>query len=135
MLMTRASEYALLSLIHIARSDIPLGVDGLATELGISKSYLAKILQSMAKKGILNSFKGVKGGFSLAKKPLDITMSEILYVAEGKEPTVFDCSPSQEDCPSGKAATCKIWPMLNALQGKIDNFLEGVTLNDIMQEK
>jgi len=135
MLMTRASEYALLSLIHIARSDIPLGADALATELGISKSYLAKILQSMARKKILNSFKGVKGGFALAKKPIDISMSEILYAAEGKEPTVFDCSPSLEDCPSGRATTCQIWPMLNRLQGKIDDFLVGVTLQDIMQEK
>ncbi len=135
MLMTRASEYALLSLIHIAQSEIPLGADTLATELGISKSYLAKILQSMARNDILNSFKGVKGGFSLAKDPIEITMSDILNAAEGKEPTVFDCSPSLEDCPSGKASTCKIWPMLNTLQVKIDNFLEGVTLQDIMQEK
>ena len=79
--------------------------------------------------------KGVKGGFSLAKNPIEITMSEILLAAEGKEPAVFDCSPSQEDCPSGKAATCKIWPMLNTLQGKINDFLVGVTLDEIMQEK
>ena len=135
MLMTRASEYALLSLLYIAKSDQPLGADALATELGISKSYLAKILQSMARKGILDSFKGVKGGFALAKEPKDISIAQIMYAAEGKEPAVFDCSPSQEDCPSGKAASCQVWPMLNRLQSKIDNFLLSVTLLDILQEK
>ena len=135
MLMTRASEYALLSLLYIAKSEHPLGADALATDLAISKSYLAKILQSLAKKEILVSFKGVKGGFSLAKEPKDISIAEILYAAEGKEPAVFDCSPSQEDCPSGKAATCQVWPMLNRLQHKIDDFLLGVTLLDILQER
>ncbi len=134
MLMTRASEYALLSLIVLARSDKPLGAETLSNELKISKSFLAKILQAMARAEILNSYKGVNGGFSLAKKSEQITILEILKAAEGKSPAVFDCSPSQSCCPSDQANFCGIWPFLNRLQGKIDDFLDNLTLADILEE-
>jgi Rrf2 family protein len=134
MLMTRASEYALLSLIVLARSDKPLGAETLSTELMISKSFLAKILQSMAREGILNSYKGVNGGFALAKESKEITMLKIVQAAEGKSPAVFDCSPSQTCCPSDRAGSCGIWPFLNRLQKKIDTFLDDLTLADLLEE-
>ncbi len=134
MLMTRASEYALLSLIVLAKAEKPLDTETLATELSISKSFLAKILQTLARNGILNSYKGVNGGFALAKECKDISVQQIMSAAEGKNPAVFDCAPSQKDCPSDKASTCSIWPFINRLQGKIDNFLDTLTLADIIEE-
>ncbi len=132
MLMTRASEYALLSLILLAKAEKPMDADTLSRELDISKSFLAKILQSMARQGILNSFKGVNGGFSLAREANEITVQQVLQAAEGKTPAVFYCSSSKSDCPSNKASTCAIWSFLNRLQGKIDNFLDTITLEDIL---
>ncbi|MGD9970265.1 MAG: Rrf2 family transcriptional regulator [Sulfuricurvum sp.] len=134
MLMTRASEYALLSLIVLARAERALDTDFLARELNISKSFLAKILQAMARKGILNSYKGVNGGFALARKTSDITVLEVMEAAEGKSPAVFSCSPSQDDCPSNKAPSCGLWPFLNRLQGKVDTFLGTLTLEAILEE-
>ncbi len=134
MLMTRASEYALLSLIVIAKATKPLDAETLSKELDISRSFLAKILQSMARQDILNSFKGVNGGFALAKEASDITMLSIICAAEGKSPAVFDCTGSQKVCPSDNASTCQIWSFLNRLQGKIDYFLDGLTLADILEE-
>ncbi|MEA3372234.1 MAG: Rrf2 family transcriptional regulator [Campylobacterota bacterium] len=133
MLMTRASEYALLSLIVIAKAEKPLDAESLASELDISKSFLAKILQSMARQGILNSYKGVNGGFALAKDSHEITVHEIMCAAEGKNPAVFDCAASEKNCPSDKAMSCHIWPFLNRLQGKIDNFLDSLSLSDILE--
>ncbi|MBD3800787.1 MAG: Rrf2 family transcriptional regulator [Campylobacterales bacterium] len=134
MLITRASEYALLSLIVLSKAEKPLDANALSRDLDISKSFLAKILQSMARKGILNSFKGANGGFALAKDIHDITIRDITCAAEGKNPSVFDCSKSQKDCPSDKASTCQIWPVVNRLQGKIDTFLEGLTLADLIEQ-
>lgn len=134
MLMTRASEYALLSLIILAKAPRPLDVDTLSRELDISKSFLAKILQSLARKGILKSFKGVNGGFELARLSSQITMLEVMEAAEGKSPAVFNCAPSKEECPSLKATTCSLWPFLNRLQGKVDAFLGVLTLEAILEE-
>ena len=135
MLMTRASEYALLSLIVLAKAEKPMDADTLSRELDISKSFLAKILQSMARQGILNSYKGVNGGFSLAREPSQINMLQVMICVENKAPAVFDCASSTKNCPSDKAEICTIWPFLNRLQGKIDSFLAELTLADIMEEE
>jgi len=132
MLLTRASEYALLSLDKIRKSDKPIGAELLANELNIPKSFLAKIMQSLAKQGILQSRKGAHGGFVMAKKLEDITIYSIIMAAEGKPPAVLDCSQYIDSCPSGAIGTCSISPFLNRFQTKIDDFLINMTLKDIL---
>ena len=133
MLITRASEYAILSLIVLSKASSPMDSETLSRELSIPKSFLAKILQALAKKDILKSFKGVNGGFVLNKKAEEISMLEVMSAVEGKAPAVFECAPSREDCPSDRAKICSIWPFLNKLQGKIDSFLADLTLSDILE--
>ena len=108
MLITRASEYAILSLIVLSKANTPIDSETLSTQLSIPKSFLAKILQSLAKKGILKSFKGVNGGFALLKEAKDINMLDVMATVEGKAPAVFDCASSATDCPSDKAHLCSI---------------------------
>lgn len=131
MLLTKKSEYALLSLISIAKSDEAKNVDVLSKELNISKSFLAKIMQNLAKQGLVISHRGVNGGFSLNKDWDKITILEIVMAAEEKLPSVFECSPSVESCPNQVAMLCTIWPLLNNLQIKINDFLKELTLKDI----
>ncbi|MDR1461191.1 MAG: Rrf2 family transcriptional regulator [Campylobacteraceae bacterium] len=134
MLLTKASEYALLSLIIIAQRNAPQDVDTLSTQLGISKSFLAKILQCLAKENVLKSFKGARGGFILAKDPKELTIREIVECAEKKPTVIFECAPSITSCPNNRAEFCKIWPFFNRFQNKIDEFLETITLSDIVKE-
>jgi len=134
MLITRASEYAILSLIVLSKTTSPMDSETLSRELTISKSFLAKILQALAKNDILNSYKGINGGFSLKKLPRNINMLEVFSAVEGKAPAVFECAPSENDCPSDKASSCSIWPFLNKLQGKIDTFFSDLTLADILED-
>ncbi len=131
MLLTKKSEYALLSLIAIAKSDEPKNVDELSRELNISKSFLAKIMQNLAKQNLVISHRGVNGGFALNKSWELITILEIVIAAEEKIPSVFECSPSADNCPNQVAMLCTIWPLLNNLQIRINDFLEKLTLKDI----
>jgi len=132
MLLTRATEYALLSLDAIRRSDKPVGAEQLANELNIPKSFLAKILQNLAKEGILESRKGAHGGFVLIKDINDISVQSVIIAAEGKPPAVFDCTGYMDTCPNGAIGTCVISPFLAKFQTRIDEFLNGLTLGDIL---
>ena len=132
MLLTRASEYALLSLDVIRKSDTPIGAEQLANELSIPKSFLAKILQSLAKQGILESRKGAHGGFILTRDVTEISVNDIIIAAEGKAPAVFDCVSYAATCPNGSIGTCAISPFLAKFQTKIDDFLNGLMLSDIV---
>ena len=131
MLLTKKSEYALLSLLSISKHKEPINVDILSKELQISKSFLAKIMQNLAKHNLVISHRGVNGGFALNKSWETITILEIVVAAEEKLPSVFECSPSVGSCPNQIAALCTIWPLLNNLQLKINDFLEKLTLKDI----
>ena len=132
MLITRASEYAFLALVIIAKEDKPIDTDKLSVRLTLSRSFLAKILQSLAKNGILHSYKGSHGGFALAKKPTEISISQIIQAAEKKDATVFECSHDESHCTNNRGAFCQIWPFLNSLQHKIDNIIDNITLQDII---
>lgn len=130
MLFTRASEYALLALIYISDKEKPQDVETMATELEISRSFLAKILQILAKDGLLKSYKGANGGFTLAKKPEKYTLKEIIDSAEKRQVSIFECS--QGICPTNKK--CYILPVLKDLQAKMDKHLNSVSLADMTQK-
>ena len=134
MLFTKASEYALLSMICIAGKEESMDVDSISSELGISRSFLAKILQNLAREGILVSFKGANGGFMLAQKPEEISIKRIIESAEKRKMAVFECSISADSCASSKGGICQIWPMFSALQSKIDDFLDTITLANIIKK-
>ncbi len=132
MLLTKKSEYALLALVIIAKTKEPQNTDVLSTQLHISKSFLAKILQTLAKNNILKSYKGVNGGFLLEKKPEDLTIFELVTIAEEKIPAVFECSTGAQICSASLNGACTLFPVLNNLQFKINDFLKDLTLKDIM---
>jgi len=132
MLLTKASEYALLSILCISDKKEPIDVENLSAGLMISRSFLAKILQKLTKAGILKSFKGVKGGFILAKEIGEISMLDIIKAVEDNPATVFECTSDGGICPSNRVGACSIWPTLSKLQVKIDNFLSQITLQDIL---
>ena len=131
MLLTRASEYALLALDIIRNAEKPKGAEQLSIELCIPKSFLAKILQGLAKEGILESKKGAHGGFVLVKESSEISIASIVIAAEGKTPAVFDCSQYSTTCPNGSIGGCTISPFLVTFQSKVDTFLQKLTLEDI----
>ncbi len=131
MLLTKKSEYALLSLLSIAKSSEPKNVDILSKELDIPKSFLAKIMQNLAKQEVVISHRGINGGFLLKKSIENITILEVVEAAEEKVPMVFECSPSLHSCPNNKAKICNVWPLLNNLQNKVNDFLSKLTLKDI----
>lgn len=86
MVITRATEYAVRTVIFLAqqpKNDIVLKKDICRTQ-EVTPAFLTKILQPLIKAGIVNSQRGVGGGFLLAKDPNEITMLDILQAEEGQ---------------------------------------------------
>lgn len=131
MLFTKASEYALLASIYLMNEEYPQDVEKIASELCLSKAFLAKILQNLAKDGVLKSFKGAGGGFCLAKKANEITIKEITEAAEKHQLKVFVCSDGNSPCDPNRVEKCKVHPFFMALQSKVDDFLLSLTLADL----
>ena len=87
MLISRTSQYAIQALIYIALKEAgtPILSREVAEQLGVPAAYLAKIMQTLCKGGLLTSFRGRLGGFSLREPPENIDLMRILLITEGQE--------------------------------------------------
>jgi Rrf2 family protein len=133
MIFTRSTGYALLALAELATLKEAIDTSHLSEKIGVSKYFLAKLLQNLSKKGIVKSFKGVNGGFILDKNPQDIKVIEIFQCVEDKDFLVYECAQNEVDCPNNKASVCSIWPFLHLLEDNIYNYLEKFTLEDVIR--
>lgn len=83
--LSKASEYAIRGLQYLAMQsgDRVYSHEEIAKVQDISPTYLAKLLQELTRKGFVKSYRGLRGGFSLAKPPRDITLLDIIEAIEG----------------------------------------------------
>jgi Rrf2 family protein len=87
-MLSNSCRYGIRAVIYLAKLPRGSGMTGIrqiSTDLGLPTPFLAKILQELAKKGILLSNKGPHGGFSLVKKPKSIKLIEIVRAIDGNE--------------------------------------------------
>ncbi|MGH1365780.1 MAG: RrF2 family transcriptional regulator [Calditrichia bacterium] len=87
MILSKTCIYAIRAVLFTAsyggKEFVP--IKRIAKELGISFHFLTKILQTLTQKGIMNSYRGPKGGVALAKPTENISIAEIVIAISGKE--------------------------------------------------
>lgn len=84
MQVTRLADYAVRSVLHLTLNEgRVVGVPEIVKEMDIPKPFAAKILQTLAKAGIVRSVQGARGGYMLARKPGEITLLDVYEAASG----------------------------------------------------
>jgi Rrf2 family transcriptional regulator, iron-sulfur cluster assembly transcription factor len=134
MQITRAGEYGVQGLMHLARRNPGqrIMLDEVSREEHIPKSFLAKIFQHLAKAGIVRSIRGSGGGFALARKPSEISVLEIIEAVEGK--ILFQrCRMDKPDCEH--AGGCALCGLFERAQDGIKDVLTSTTLQDLIQQQ
>lgn len=133
MKITQAGEYALLALIHLAKQ--PDGqlvmIDDISKNERIPKGFLAKILQSLAKAGLIRSRQGARGGFALSRTPENISVLEVIEVIEGK--IAFQRCLEEGGCE--RADSCTLCAVFSEAQNRVTEVFSEMTVRDLMQPK
>jgi Rrf2 family protein len=125
MVLSRTSQYAIQALIYIATQapGEPVLNRDIADRLNVPAAYLAKILQSLCKHGLLDSFRGRLGGFCLRDGMHKTTLMQVLLLTEGPDFTkscilgLKECS-DETACPmhfKWKPVKNKIIAMMNEM--------------------
>src|SRR5688572_23668733 len=85
MLLTRRACYGLIIIKHLAENASPrtFSANDLAELYGFPQEALAKILQQLARAGLLLSHHGVNGGYTLARDPHQITVLDVIKASQG----------------------------------------------------
>ena len=131
MQFTKAEEYGILGVLYLAeRNDAtvtPLSEISEARE--IPEKFLAKIFQSLSRAGIVRSHRGVRGGFTLAKNPAEVTIKEILEAIQGPY-HLIKCIKDKEICE--KSDFCALRELLRAAEERLVSVFEEHTLADLL---
>ena len=130
MISTRG-RYALRVMIDLAEQDeeayTPL--KEVAERQRISKKYIEAIMTSLSKAGLVDAAHGKGGGYRLNRKPREYTLGEILRVTERDLAPVACLEHGAAPCEyAGNCKTLPVWYKLNLM---INEYLDGVTLEDL----
>ncbi|MBR2047539.1 MAG: Rrf2 family transcriptional regulator [Oscillospiraceae bacterium] len=128
MIVSSKGRYALRVMTALARQEqggyIPL--KDIAESEGISRKYLESIMGLLSKGGLVDASHGKNGGYRLNRPAEAYTVGSILRLTEGDLAPVACDADCGRNCPSRA-----MWDRLGKL---IDDFFDGITLADLMED-
>lgn len=99
----------------------------------ISEKYLEAIVSVLSKNDLLISLRGKGGGYKLAKAPEKYTIGSILRLTEGSLAPVVCLDKKPNTCT--RASDCKTLEMWEGLNQLINDYFEGITIADLLDDK
>ena len=132
MKISTKGRYALRMMIDIAehQKDGYVALKDVARRQDISKKYLEQIALSISQAGLLRAVRGYQGGYMLARPAEDLTVFSILQIVEGTLAPVTCLQQEVNTCE--RKNCCKTLPLWQGLQERINRYLEGITLQDVI---
>ncbi len=137
MRITTLAEYGVICALHLARraSQEPVTGRDIAARERLPVDYVEQILLRLRRAGLVQSTRGARGGYALARPPGDISVRDVIAASEL---TTFDLHcvshPVEEERCSASHA-CSIRPVWVLLQQRIDDVLASVRLSDLLHEE
>lgn len=134
MKVSTKGRYALRMLVDLAehRNDGYIPLKTISERQGISKKYLEQIILIFNKTDLLRVNRGAQGGYMLARTPDKYTVGEILRLTEGSLAPV-ECV-DQDPITCERCANCPTYPVWKGLAEVVNAYLDGITLQDIVDQ-
>lgn len=135
MKVSAQEEYGLRCLLQLARAGAQgesLTLSQVARLEGISVANAGKLMWILTKAGLINSTRGTKGGYSLARPASEIHLNQVIRVLDGE--------PAESHCKSYSGVLdacvhtgdCGIRPVIVELHQIVDNALADITLSQLL---
>jgi Rrf2 family transcriptional regulator, iron-sulfur cluster assembly transcription factor len=133
LIFSRQCEYAIQALIYLAKKPPTqwTSIKEIAEQLKIPQHFLGKILQSLSTKGILNSQKGLFGGFNLKKPSREVFLFDIVEAIDGDAYRNI-CVLGFPDCSSN--SPCPVHNQWKDVRGKIIDIVKEKSLSELANE-
>ena len=131
-MLSRTGTYALQAALNLARrgGERNVTATAMAEELGIPRTYLAKVLQRLAQEGLLASTRGAGGGYRLTTRPEVLTVAAVIAPFQELQPN--------RDCLLGGVCDprdpCSAHRRRERWTAEVLSVLERTTLSDLLTE-
>ena len=131
--LSKKADYALIAMKHLAtRSDAAsASAREIAEQYDIPIELMAKVLQQLARRGLLTSHQGTRGGYRLARSSSAISVADIIQAIDGPL-TVTACSSESDNCD--QYAKCSVRDPLWRIKDRIVAALSTCSLQEISTE-
>jgi Rrf2 family protein len=117
--------------MHMEDEPVPAKI--ITERQGIPARYLERILNKLRKFGLIESVRGVKGGYMLAKKPDEIRVLDIITALEGSLAPVKCVDQETPECEQTESCVARV--LWSTLKAKIEEALSAITLEDLCADK
>lgn len=128
-MFSKACEYGIRAAIYIAKKSLKeqkVSLKEVAQAINSPEAYTSKILQKLAKNGVINSDKGPTGGFSMDKQELNhVKLSTIVFILDGD--TIYKgCGLGLENC--NEKMPCPMHNQFKSVRESLKIMLESTTI-------
>ena len=134
MMVSTRGRYALRVMVDLAENskDGYVPMREVAERQEISLKYLERILPLLVSQNMIEGVHGKGGGYRLSRDPSEYTVGEILRVTEGDIAPVacLECNAARCD----RTEDCRTLPMWSELNDRITDYLDNVTIADLMKQ-
>jgi len=132
--VTTKGRYALRIMVDLARqpSEAFTPLKEIAERQEISEKYAEMIIGLLGKAGLVFSSRGKGGGYKLAKPADKYSVGSVLKASEGSLAPVTCLELPENICPN--AGRCEALPMWKELDRRIDEYLESVSIADLVRQ-
>jgi len=129
--LTKKADYGLMALKYLAEcpAEASLSARDIASAYHIPPQLLAKILQLLAREGLLRSHAGMNGGYTLARKPETITVFEVIRIIDGP---LFITSCVTDAGVCDLTSSCTIKEPLARVNDSISDLLKKIRISDLV---
>ncbi len=130
--LSKKTDYGLMAINYIASHQMnghTVNTKEIATTYNIPVELLAKILQTLTKRGLITSLNGPKGGYVLTRDPSSISVAEVVMAIEGPI-GIVDCYQSR-DSHCDQMEKCSIRDPVEKIQRRIIKLLDTMTLAEM----
>jgi Rrf2 family protein len=137
MRVTTWAEYGLIVSLHLARrsGDGPVAARDMAEKEKLPADYVEQILLRLRRAGLVDSVRGARGGYLLARAPEEITVKDVLDASEhGTFEVNCDCH-RVADARCSTQTACSIRPVWQLLQKRVDDTLGAIRLSNLLHDE
>lgn len=130
--LTKKADYGLMALKYLAEraGEASLSAKDVAEAYHIPPQLLAKILQQLAREGLLRSHAGMNGGYTLARQPQEITVFEVIRIIDGPL-FITSCVTVTGTCDL--TDSCTIKEPLARVNDSITDVLKKIRISDLVE--
>ncbi len=130
--LSTKGQYGVRAMFELAKNyeKGPLTIREIAERQGVSVAYLEQLLNKLRRTRMIISRKGPGGGYTISRKPEDITVGMILNALEGPVAIAHCLDPAAKECHRVEGCVARL--LWKSLGEKIEGFLDTVTLKDLI---